>query len=248
MTELSQDIGAGLRHAREQSGLSLRHIADATKLSTRSLAALENNRIEQLPGGIYRRSIVRAYASHVGLDPEKTLRTFLAKYPDDVPSMAQLIPQQAEPATRRAVHTVISLISALIPILGGIFYFTLSATGSDTPRHIVDVMPPRGVETWSGAIRQASLTTPDPVSMMVSVSARTRLQIVADGQEVVARVMAAGDVVRLDLSNDVVLVGDDAGAVHFSINGRAGRTLGDAGSPLTARISREDYQDWLIQP
>jgi hypothetical protein len=43
-----------------------------------------------------------------------------------------------------------------------------------------------------------------------------------------------------------VFVGDDAGAVHFSINGRAGRTLGESGSPLTARISRTDYQQWLM--
>jgi hypothetical protein len=55
-------------------------------------------------------------------------------------------------------------------------------------------------------------------------------------------------VFKVDLSNDVVLVGDNAGAVHFSINGRAGRTLGDAGTPLTARISRDDYHDWLMQP
>ena len=54
--------------------------------------------------------------------------------------------------------------------------------------------------------------------------------------------------ILLDLSDDVVLVGDDAGAVHFSINGRAGLALGDSGTPLTARISRDEYQDWLIQP
>jgi hypothetical protein len=55
-------------------------------------------------------------------------------------------------------------------------------------------------------------------------------------------------VFRLDLSNDVILVGDNAGAVHFSINGQAGRSLGGSGTPLTARISRTDYHDWLIQP
>jgi hypothetical protein len=36
--------------------------------------------------------------------------------------------------------------------------------------------------------------------------------------------------------------------VHFSINGRAGRALGEPGETLTARISRHDYHDWLIQP
>ena len=63
MTELGpESIGTRLRVAREQSGLSLRQIADATKLSVRALDALERERIAQLPGGIYRRAIVRAYA------------------------------------------------------------------------------------------------------------------------------------------------------------------------------------------
>lgn len=250
MTEqVSQDLGAGLKLAREQSGLTLRHIADVTKLSVRSLTALETNHIEQLPGGIYRRAIVRAYASQVGLDPEKTLRTFLERYPDDVPTMAQLVQSPPVRSGRRVLHALVSLLSALIPIFAGVFYFTSSARGSDAPQ-IVNVLPAGGSETRTATVVPASMVNrePDAVSMMVSVSSSTRLQIVADGDEVLARQLDAGDVFKLDLSNDVVLVGDNAGAVHFSINGRAGRTLGDSGSPLTARISREDYQDWLIQP
>ena len=250
MTEQeSQDLGAGLRLAREQSGLTLRQIADATKLSVRSLTALETNRIEQLPGGIYRRAIVRAYASHVGLDPEKTLRAFLAQHPDDVPTMAQLVPAPQRHSGRRMLHALVSVLSAFIPILAGVFYFTSSARGSDAPQ-IVNMLPARDPDPRIAAAVPQPVVGREPtaVSMMVSVSSSTRLQIVADGSQVLARQLDAGEVFKLDLSNDVVLVGDDAGAVHFSINGRAGRTLGDSGSPLTARISREDYQDWLIQP
>ncbi len=249
MTEqVSQDLGAALRRAREASGSTLRQIADATKLSVRTLTALETNRIEQLPGGIYRRAIVRAYAAHVGLDPEQTLRAFLVQHPDDVPTMAKLMPPPVR-TSRRTLHAVVSLMSALIPILAGVFYFTPSARGSDVPG-IVDASTPRATDAWPSAILPASLASrePDAVAMMVSVSSGTRLQIVADGREVLARRLEAGDIFRLDLSNDVVLVGDNAGAVHFSINGRAGRALGDSGRPLTARISRADYQDWLIQP
>ncbi len=250
MTEqVSEDFGAALRRTREESGLTLRQIADVTKLTVRTLTALETNRIEQLPGGIYRRAIVRAYASEVGLDPQKTLCAFLAQHPDDVPTMARLIPPPPSRWGRRALHAILSLISALIPILGGVFYFTSNARGSDVPR-IVDVLPARATDGWPASIVPASLASREPnaVSMMVSVSSATRLQIVADGREVLARQLKAGDVFRLDLSSDVVFVGDNAGAVHFSINGRAGRTLGDSGRPLTARISRDDYQDWLIQP
>jgi cytoskeletal protein RodZ len=77
------DFGARLREARERRGLSLREIADATKISARSLEALERNDIVRLPGGIFSRAFVRAYALHVGLDPEETISEFMASFPDD---------------------------------------------------------------------------------------------------------------------------------------------------------------------
>jgi cytoskeleton protein RodZ len=79
----SADFGAHLREAREGRGLSLREIADATKISARSLEALERNDIVRLPGGIFSRAFVRAYAVEVGLDPEETISEFMASFPDD---------------------------------------------------------------------------------------------------------------------------------------------------------------------
>ena len=76
------DFGARLREARERRGLSLREIADATKIAARSLEALERNDIAKLPGGIFSRAFVRAYAVHVGLDPEETISEFMATFPD----------------------------------------------------------------------------------------------------------------------------------------------------------------------
>ena len=81
-------FGLRLRAAREARGTSLRQIADATKLSVRILDALERGKMAFLPGGIYRRSIVRSYAREIGLDPESTLRDFLREYPDDLPPPA----------------------------------------------------------------------------------------------------------------------------------------------------------------
>jgi hypothetical protein len=83
------------------------------------------------------------------------------------------------------------------------------------------------------------------VSMTVGVSSGTRLQVFADGRELLARHLDAGEEVHLDFATDAVLVGDDAGAVHLSFDGRAGRSLGEAGSPLRVRIPRNGYQSFL---
>ena len=126
MTEQSGErIGVRLQHAREQSGKSLHEIANATKLTVRTLTALELERIEQLPGGIYRRAIVRAYAREVGLNPEIILRAFLAQHPDDLPPLAPLptrkptsydLPPEPAPAKRtpRPIHAMVSVVGAII--------------------------------------------------------------------------------------------------------------------------------------
>lgn len=251
MTEnVDQDLGARLRLAREQSGLSLRQIADETKLSVRTLESLERNRISQLPGGIYRRAIVRSYASHVGLDPEATLRAFLALYPDDVPTAVQAAaaPSPERRTRPRWYQAFVSLLGAAVPVVAALVYIGSIATGADTPRSIADASPaPRLMQVADVAEASLPLGMDERVMMMITVSSATRLQVVADGQEVVARRVSAGEVLHLGLANDVVLMGDDAGAVHFSINGRAGRTLGESGDPLSAHILRDDYQHWLMR-
>src|SRR5262245_49256577 len=76
-------VGSTLREARERKGISLRQIATATKISIGALEALERNDISRLPGGIFTRAFVRSYATAVGLDPEQTIREFMAQFPHD---------------------------------------------------------------------------------------------------------------------------------------------------------------------
>jgi cytoskeleton protein RodZ len=63
------DFGERLRRARESRGISLRQVANVTRITVRALEAVERNDLSRLPGGIFTRSFVRAYAAEVGLDP-----------------------------------------------------------------------------------------------------------------------------------------------------------------------------------
>ena len=78
------DFGTRLRQARERRGLSLRQIAAVTKINLSALEAIEGDAPSKLPGGIFSRAFVKAYAQEVGLDPEATVREFLATFEQDV--------------------------------------------------------------------------------------------------------------------------------------------------------------------
>ena len=74
------DIGACLRDARERRGLTLRDVAATTKIATRALDAIERNDFAHLPGGIFRRAYVHAFATAVGLDADQVTRQYRAGF------------------------------------------------------------------------------------------------------------------------------------------------------------------------
>src|SRR5437867_10779799 len=109
------DFGGRLREARERRGMSLRQIANATKISVAVLEALERNDVSRLPGGIFGRSFVRAYATELGLDPEEAIRDFLAQLPLDIVEAGHRRPDQIEDnealeSNRRIAATVLRLL------------------------------------------------------------------------------------------------------------------------------------------
>jgi cytoskeleton protein RodZ len=73
-----ESLGARFRQERERKGMTLDDVAVATKIGTRMLQALEEERYDQLPGGIFNKGFVRAYARHLGLDEEKAVADYVA--------------------------------------------------------------------------------------------------------------------------------------------------------------------------
>jgi cytoskeleton protein RodZ len=71
-------FGERLRREREMRGISLDEIATATKISARNLRALEDEKFSQLPGGIFNKGFVRAYAKFLGIDEEQIVAEYEA--------------------------------------------------------------------------------------------------------------------------------------------------------------------------
>ena len=77
-TEMTTGIGEKLRLARETRGIALRDISEQTRISMRYLEAIEMDDYRRLPGGIFNRSFVRAYARHIGYDEQLALEEYSA--------------------------------------------------------------------------------------------------------------------------------------------------------------------------
>jgi cytoskeletal protein RodZ len=73
---MAATIGEQLRIAREERGIPLREISDQTRISVRYLEAIETNDYQRLPGGIFNRSFVKAYAKYVGVDEKEAVEAY----------------------------------------------------------------------------------------------------------------------------------------------------------------------------
>jgi transcriptional regulator with XRE-family HTH domain len=248
----SLDPAARLRLARENKGLSVRQVAEATKLSVRQIELLEKGSLSGLPDGIYRRSIVKAVAREVGLNPDQLLTEFMALNPDHLQAAPSVV--MAEPKAATSFNKALTLVSAALPMLAGVLYFALPMTRamvSDAPKPTAqerrldairaEVVPVGGFSETPVASR------PVPVVVTLTISSRCQLRVVADGHEIVGRTMEQGETLPIELGEELLLLGDNASAVQFSINGQAGRLLGEPGDVLSARIGRDDYQDFLVR-
>ena len=69
-------IGEQLRLAREERQIPLREVSDETRISIHYLEAIEANDFNRLPGGIFNRSFVKAYARCVGFDEKEAVEGY----------------------------------------------------------------------------------------------------------------------------------------------------------------------------
>src|SRR5512139_1823064 len=94
-------FGDNLRREREVRGVSLREIAEGTKIAVRFLQALEDDRVDVLPGGLFPRAFVKQYATFLGLDADKLVADFTLAHGE--PPVERRAPAPVE--TRRPLVT-----------------------------------------------------------------------------------------------------------------------------------------------
>src|SRR6202521_3718106 len=77
--KLAKDaFGENLKREREMRGVTLQEISTATRIAVRFLQAIETERWDQLPGGVFNRGFVRAVARYLGLDEESVVAEYAA--------------------------------------------------------------------------------------------------------------------------------------------------------------------------
>jgi cytoskeleton protein RodZ len=96
-------FGERLKKEREKRGMTLEDVSGATKISVRNLRALEQEKFDQMPGGIFNRGFVRAFAKHLGLDDDQVVADYMEASGETVPT---LDPPEIPAAPRHASEKI----------------------------------------------------------------------------------------------------------------------------------------------
>jgi cytoskeletal protein RodZ len=252
------DIGDRLKRARIACGLSLSDIGGRTKISPPSLTAMERNDFARLPGGVFRRAYVRAFAEEVGLDAEALVREYRARYePDDLP-VTPAPPRREGSAWVRGWPAVAAVAVA------GLVVTTSTRPGGDgspgaTSSSVVGTAEDDTVAAGSTDAADAAgagdvmfaggdSDAGAPLRLKLQLSNPSWISVYADGQRVVYRLAQAGESLRVEATRVITLHAGDAGAVDYALNGGNAQPLGGIGQVRTVRFTGHGRQPAGARP
>jgi cytoskeleton protein RodZ len=170
-TVLMGSFGENLRREREMRGVTLEEISAATKISVRFLKSIENEDFSKLPGGLFNRSFVRAYARYLGLEEDTLLAEYqlAAKAKGEVDVTRLSFPVSHSPRPRSSRSTWIGAAAAVVLLVAGyaIWRYSRGPTPAERPEARQAAVQPNAPNpaTTSNAQKPASpVGTPPPAA------------------------------------------------------------------------------------
>lgn len=241
------DIGAHLRDARERRGLTLEQVAESTKVSTPVLRLIERNEWERLPGGLFTRGHLRAYAVEVGADADEVVREYLSQLPSQIVEARPIPPPAIDsaPSARPLLTAVVG-----ISVIFGAYTWLLDSAKAPIAPSAESVEPP---PTSESSVRQDDEVESVPaleqreqrISLEIDPTGPCWVSARADGRLVVYRLLEAGEAVTVGANDELVLRVGDPGMLTYTLNGMPGRPLGNRGQPITVTITEDNLRSFL---
>lgn len=243
-------FGDHLRREREMRGVSLEEISTATRISVHFLQALENEKWDVLPGGIFNRGFIRAVAHFLGLDEESLIAEYALTTNDKPAVTVWSKPPAKSPAW-------------LLPALAGLLLVVLAVAGWMGFRHFgsrlkfwhrdtkTPISQPAGMQPAGSAPQPAvpptAASNPSPgkpggLELKVQAGKSTRLKVIADGKTAFNGRLVAGQSQVFQANDRFEITSSEASALVLELNSQIQAPLGTPGQPGSVILSRKDLK------
>lgn len=248
-------VGEILRRARVYYNQTIADVAGILRIRVVHLEAIEEGRIDDLPGRVYAFGFIRAYAEYLGLDGEKIIRLFKSQIGVQVVERADL--HRPVAASESKSPNVVIVVGSLLAMAMGLTALILVG-GNDKKAEAVAIhdippvpqemyedtgdvgpfLPASGVKPAAPANSEATAATPTPekvapapapLVLKLKDSAWVEIRDVT-GKALLSRILKPGDSYIVPASvKGLVLDTGNVGALEFTIEGKTIAPLGEKG-------------------
>ncbi len=245
---MESSFGEYLRQQRETREFSLDGISAKTKIQKKFLLALEKDQYEQLPGLIFVRGFIRAYAEQVGLNPEQTLLRFEEYLKETKPALSG---PKSGPIPQKSRAWVWGLAGLFVLILIGLVGSLIWSLKKNPAARVALPAPARPSPGQGGAV---ATSLPAPVRSLQSVSPPFSVSLKAnelcwvlttiDGKAGKEMMLYSEDSFKIEAQEKLSLLIGNAGGVEIVINGVRLKPIGGHWKPMRFLIP-EDLPKYL---
>lgn len=262
-------LGENLRREREMRGVTLEEISASTKISVRFLKALENEDLAQIPGGIFTRSFIRAYAKYLGLDEDHVMAEYHLLVPKEKETDLTRITTSRPPSKKEGARGPLLAVLVAAVLLGSgylLYHYTRASTeikptapatapAASAPAAPSPVPEPSAAGTQvPGPIEQQGGTSPpqaatmpgqqtaEMLTLQVAATERVWVAVDADGKMVLQRVLAPGEIETLQARESFDVTTGNAQGTVFTLNGETLKPMGRRGEVKTFRLTVNDIK------
>jgi cytoskeletal protein RodZ len=241
------EIGSRLREARDRQNLTLADVAARTRIPAAALEHIEHNAFDRLPAAVFTKGHLRAYAAVVGLDEEEIVGEYLARWPAATHELPIFrVPAMEEPHDgRRIVTTLVGIAVMLFAYSSPREPGEPASIVPSERREVLVAQPIAARDVVDHAPAAAAAAIEVGVRLDVQPTDECWLSVVADGEVVIHRLLQKGERATIGAASELVVRIGDPGAFAYMLNGVPGRSLGDAGIPLTVTITEHNYRTFL---
>jgi cytoskeleton protein RodZ len=251
------NLGATFKKAREAKGIPLTRIAAETRISTRFLEAIEKEEFHLLPGGIFNRGFIRAYAERVGLDPDAALTEYEQLVNTQEPDQHTL--SIDTPASRKKERNFYPVAIGALVLAIIIFYIVTRDSGPQSqtaPPPAAAVTEPAPSTPLNPSVAAAPEPEPVPappaptttgLALDVEATAQTWIKVTTDGNVVVpdGEILEPGMTRRFTAGTSLTLVVGNAAGLSLKLNDQKMKPLGKSGQVREIVITPSNLKDFI---
>jgi cytoskeletal protein RodZ len=268
-------VGQELRRERELRGVALSDIAKVTKIKLNLLQALEDDKLNILPGEFFIKGMIRAYARCIGLDEDQALNLYKHSLQQkEIDSLYESRRRETPILKSRRPNTLLIVAAALIVVAVSVLVFVGFGQNKGQARSEAAAQPPRSIAetsspppahpqapgakvpkskpetrpTQAPAVQSPAAAEPrsDVLGLKIEFQQETWIQVWSDGRLVLEGNKQPGEQASLSCRWEFLLNTGNAGGFTYTLNGRAGRSLGPPGGVVHGvRMTPENFPDYL---